>query len=49
MRQQVEEAKYHQPRVENVEHGVNHIQMIENDDDTDNKIIVDDYLVQNIK
>ena len=49
MRQQLEEAKCHQPRIENVEHGVNHIQIIEDDDNTDDKIAVDDYLVQNIK
>ena len=45
----MEEIKCCQPRVENIEHRVNHIQMIEDDDDIDNKMIVNDYLVQNIK
>ena len=49
MRQQVEEAKHCQPRVKNVEYRVNHIQMIEDDNNTDNKMVVNNYLVQNIK
>ena len=49
MRQQVEEVKHHQPRVENVEHGVNHIWMIEDNDNTDDEMAVDNYLVQNIE
>ena len=32
-----------------MKYGVNHIQMIKNNDDTDDEIAVNDYLVQNIK
>ena len=49
MRQQVEEAKHHQSRVKNMEHGVNHIQMIKDNNNIEDKMAVDNYLVQNIK
>lgn len=45
----MEEAKHYQPRVENIEYRVNHIQMIKDNDNTDDEMTVDDYLVQNIK
>ena len=32
-----------------MEYGVNHIQMIKDNDDTDDEMIVNNYLVQNIK
>ena len=45
----MEEAKHHQSRVENMEYKVNHIQMIKDNNNIDNKMAVNNYLVQNIK
>ena len=47
--QQVEEARCHQPQVENMEHSINHIWMINNNEDTDDEMVIDDYLIQNIE
>ena len=47
--QQVEEVRCCQSWVENVEHRVNHIWMIDNNEDTDDEMVVNDYLVQNIE
>ena len=52
-KQQVDEVRERQPQVKEIRDNnrpsVNHIQFMDKDDETDDEVAVDDYLVQNIE